>query len=148
MKIHSKQSGFTKVKFLILLGILAIIAYVGNSAIKVNRVRGLVDYASLYTEKIETEMNAYFEHKGKFPLDLATAGIQDIQRPIWWDTGKKLTYRITLDQGFLTFEFIDAPPVILGKTLTFKSSVSGDKLIWDSVGGTIKAKYQPSKCKD
>ncbi len=93
-------------------------------------------------------MNAYLEHHGEFPPDLETAGMPDIQQPIWWDTGKKLTYRITLDRGFMTFEFVDAPPAILGKTLIFKSSVSENQLRWACVDGTVKTKYQPSECKD
>ncbi len=127
---------------------MAIPAYLFYSVVRDHRVRGLVGYASLYARDIETEMNAYFEHHGKFPPDLETAGIPNIQQPIWWATGKKLTYRITLDRGFMTFEFLDAPPQILGKTLMFKSSVSGNQLSWACVDGTVKTKYQPSECKD
>ena len=134
------------IETLIVIGILAIVGYILYSFIADNRVRGLVGYASLYARDIEAEMNAYFEHHGRFPHDLKTTGIPDINRPIWWDTGKKLTYRITLDRGLMTFEFIDAPSAILGKTLIFKSSVSSNQLSWACIGGTIKVKYQPSKC--
>ena len=147
MKIHTKQTGFTSIEALIVVGILAVVGYIFYSFITDNRVTGLVSYASLYARDVETEMNAYFEHHGEFPPHLETVGIPDIQRPIWWDTGKKLTFRITLDRGFMTFEFIDAPPQILGKTLIFKSSVSGDQLRWACVGGTIKVSYQPSRCR-
>ncbi len=148
MKIHTKKTGFTLIETLIAVGILAIVGYLFFSVIRDHRVRGLVGYASLYARDIETEMNAYFEQHGKFPLDLESAGITDVQRPIWWDTGKKLTYEITLDRGFMTFEFIDAPSAILGETIIFKSSVSENQLSWACVGGTVKAKYQPSECKD
>ncbi len=148
LKIHRNQTGLTSVKIFILIGLLAVIFYISYSVIKDRRIKGLVVYASLYARNIETEMNEYFEDHGKFPPDLKTAGIPDIQKPIWWDTGKKLTYRITLDRDSMTFEFIDAPSAILKKTLIFKSSVSGDQLSWICVGSTIKAKYQPSECKD
>lgn len=146
MNIHTKKTGFTLIETLIVIGILAIVGYILYSFIADNRVRGLVGYASLYARDIEAEMNAYFEHHGRFPPDLKTTGIPDINRPIWWDTGKKLTYRITLDRGLMTFEFIDAPSAILGKTLIFKSSVSDNQLSWACVGGTVKSKYQPSAC--
>ncbi len=148
LKIHTRQTGFTLIETLIVVGILAVVGYILYSFIADNRVRGLVGYASLYARDIETEMNAYFEQHGKFPPDLETAGIPDVQRPIWWDTGKKLTYKITLDRGFMTFEFIDAPSAILGKTIIFKSSVSENQLSWACIGGTVKAKYQRSECKD
>ena len=148
MKIHTKKTGFTLINTLIAVATLAIVGYLFFSAIRDHRVRGLVGYASLYARDIETEMNAYFEQHGKFPPDLKTAGIPDVQRPIWWDTGKKLTYKITLDRGFMTFEFIDAPSAILGKTIIFKSSVSENQLSWACVGGTVMAKYQRSECKD
>ncbi len=146
--MHTKRTGLSRIETLILVGILAIPAYLFYSVVRDHRVRGLVGYASLYTRDIETEMNAYFEHHGEFPPDLETAGIPDIKRSVWWATGKKLTYRITLDRGFMTIEFIDAPSAILGKTLIFKSSVSGSQLSWACVGGTIKAVYQPSECKE
>ena len=148
MNIHTKKTGFTLIETLIVIGILAIVGYILYSFIADNRVRGLVGYASLYARDIEAEMNAYFEHHGEFPPDLETAGISDIKQSVWWATGKKLTYRITLDRGIMTIEFIDAPSVILGKTLIFKSSVSGSQLSWACVGGTIKALYQPSECKE
>jgi len=146
LKIHTKQTGFTLIEALILVVILAIPAYIFYSFVRDNRITGLVGYTSIYARDIETEMNAFFEHHGEFPPDLETAGIPEIQRPIWWATGKKLTYRITLDRGFMTFEFIDAPSAILGKTLIFKSSVSDNQLSWACVGGTVKSKYQPSAC--
>ena len=148
MKIHTKKTGFTLIETLIAVVRLAIVGYLFFSVIRDHRVRGLVGYASLYARDIETEMNAYFEQYGKFPPDLETARIPDVQRPIWWDTGKKLTYEITLDRGFMTFEFIDAPSAILGETIIFKSSVSENQLSWACVGGTVKAKYQQSECKD
>ena len=147
--MHTKRTGLSRIETLILAGIiLAIPAYLFYSVIRDHRVRGLVGYASLYTRDIETEMNAYFEHHGEFPPDLESAGIADVQRPIWWDTGKKLTYKISVDRGFMTFEFIDAPSAILGETIIFKSSVSENQLSWACVGGTIKAVYQPSECKE
>ncbi len=148
MNIHKNNTGFTLLETLIAVGILAIVGYLFFSVIRDNRVRGLVGYASLYAQDIETEMNSYFEQHGTFPPDLETAGIPDVQRPIWWDTGKKLTYRITLDREFMTFEFIDAPSAIVGKTIIFKSSVSKNQLSWACIGGTVKAKYQRSECKD
>ena len=146
--MHTKRTGLSRIETLILVVILAIPAYLFYSVVRDHRVRGLVGYASLYARDIETEMNAYFEQHGKFPPDLETAGIPDVQRPIWWDTGKKLTYKITLDRGFMTFEFIDAPSSILGKTIIFKSSVSENQLSWACVGGTIKAVYQPLECRE
>ncbi len=146
--MHTKRTGLSRIETLILVVILAIPAYLFYSVVRDHRVRGLVVYASLYARDIETEMNAYFEQHGKFPPDLETAGIPDVQRPIWWDTGKKLTYKITLDRGFMTFEFIDAPSAILGKKIIFKSSVSENQLSWACVDGTVEAKYQPSECKD
>ena len=146
--MHTKRTGLSRIETLILVVILAIPAYLFYSVVRDHRVRGLVGYASLYARDIETEMNAYFEQHGKFPPDLETAGIPDVQRPIWWDTGKKLTYKITLNRGFMTFEFIDAPSSILGKTIIFKSSVSENQLSWACVGGTIKAVYQPSECRE
>ena len=146
--MHTKRTGLSRIETLILVVTLAIPAYLFYSVVRDHRVTGHVWHASLYTREIETEMNAYFEHHGEFPPDLETAGLSSVQRPIWWATGKKLTYRITLDRGFMTFEFIDAPSAILGKTLIFKSSVSGSQLSWACVGGTIKALYQPSECKE
>jgi len=148
LNIHTKKIGFTLIDTLIAVAILAIVGYLFFSVIRDHRVRGLVGYASLYARDIETEMNAYFEQHGRFPPDLETAGIPDVQRPIWWETGKKLTYKITLDRGFMTFEFIDAPSAILGKKIIFKSSVSENQISWACVDGTVEAKYQPSECKD
>jgi len=110
-------------------------------------VRGLVGVASLYARDIETAMSAYTKRHNEFPPDLETVGIPDIKQSVYWDTGKKLTFTITLERDVMTFEFTDAPSAIVGKTLVFQSTVSDKQLHWTCVGGTIKDAYQPSMCR-
>lgn len=147
MNTHTRQTGFSIIEALILAGILAIIGYVAYSAIRDHRVRGLVDYASFYSRHIEAAMNAYSKSHDKFPSDLETLGMPEVKQSVYWDTGKKLTFRISLEQDVMTFEFIDAPSAIVGKTLIFGSTVSDKQVHWTCVGGTIEVAYQPSTCK-
>lgn len=147
MNTHTKQTGFSIVEALILAGVLAIIGYVAYSAIRDHRIRGLVDYASFYSRDIEIAMNAYFKSHDEFPSDLGTLDLPDVKQSVYWDTGRKLKFRISLERDVMTFEFIDAPSAIVGKTLIFDSTVSDKQLHWTCVGGTIEVAYQPSTCR-
>lgn len=126
---------------------MAIVGYVGYTFIKDHRMRGLVGYASLYARDVETRMNAYFNDHGESPPDLQAAGIPHVKQSVYWDTGKKLAFRITLRQDIMTFEFTDAPSAIVGKTLIFKATVSDKQVRWSCIGGTVNVSHQPPGCR-
>ena len=134
------QSGFTLIELMIVVAIIGILAAIALPAYQDYTKRAHVTEGMSLGGGAKTAVAEYYASEGVFPADNTAAGLA-LPTTI---TGNAVT-GVTVATGVITVAY-DAK-VSAGTTIELSPTTTAGSIKWECSGGTVDAKYRPSRCR-
>ena len=141
-----KQQGFTLIELMIVVAIIGILAAIAIPAYQDYTIRAQVSEGLNLTGACKAAVTEYYQDRGNFPTDNATAGLEDADKIIG-----KYTVSVTVGAaGICQAEYGggDVNARIDGAVLTIKPTNNDGSVSWACSGNAqLENKWLPSACR-
>ncbi len=137
------QQGFTLIELMIVVAIIGILAAIAIPAYQDYTIRAKVSEGLNLASGAKAAVTEYYQDKGSFPSDNATAGL-----PAATDIKGNNVSKVEVGQnGVITITYSGGGTNLNGKTVTLTPAVNNGSISWTCAAGTLAAKYLPSSCR-
>ena len=134
------QKGFTLIELMIVVAIIGILASIALPAYQDYTKRAHVTEGLSLASGAKTAIAEYYSTNAAWPANNTSAGL-DAPTTI---KGTAVT-GVAVADGVITATF--NKKVTTGATLQLTPTDAGGAIEWNCTGGTLDAKYRPSKCR-
>ena len=144
-----RQSGFTLIELMIVVGIIGILASIGIPAYQGYTIRAQVSEGLSLAAGAKAAISEYTMDKGSFPADNLTAGIEETPANI---NGKYVT-SVEVSNGVIdvVFTTAEAHKILRDATATLNLSpfTNAGSIEWvcESTDASIADKHLPAACR-
>lgn len=155
IKKINKQSGFTIIELMVVVGILAILAAFAIPAYQDYSIRAKVAEGVSLASGLKTRVSDYFVTNGSFPTNNATLGYTNQGNELGGTYVQRLLITGNANTGTITATFAnttDVPTEIRNRSLQLQATrpTNGGSLRWtcSRVNGNsgVPVQYMPSDC--
>ena len=144
------QQGFTLIELMIVVAIIGILAAIAIPAYQDYTIRAQVSEGLAITSAAKVAVTEYWQDRGVFPPDAATAGLPATATDI---SGKYVSQvALAANTGILTVTYSSAAPqaannLITGDTITLTPETSAGAVKWLCTSADLLDKHLPSSCR-
>ncbi|RMD80193.1 MAG: pilin [Gammaproteobacteria bacterium] len=136
------QQGFTLIELMIVVAIIGILAAIAIPAYQDYTIRAKVSEGLNLAAGAKAAVTEYYQDKGSFPADNATAGL-----PADTDITGNNVQKVTVANGVITITYSGGGSNLNGKTVTLTPADNNGSISWTCAAGTLDPKYLPSSCR-
>jgi len=142
--MRSKNSGFTLIELMIVVAIIGILAAIAIPAYQDYTIRAQVAEGVSLATGAKSAVWDFMSSRGRTPSNNASAGLSQPS-----SISGNYVASVTVTQGVISVAFGNkANAAVTAQTLELSPNETTGSIKWACTGGTLKARYRPSSCRE